>query len=256
MRNSNSPAAVVFIDADNTLWDTDGVYANAQLALLNELEGLLAVKFPESDRLAFVRTIDQGLAARHHEGLRYPLRFLIKALALALTGSDKTSAIRLAWSGGSETNRLTSEDVHEAEGRMVDNLRRIPTLRPGVLSGLSELANRGLPLLVLTEGKLERVKDLVRKHDLENYLPRVMEAQKNQRLYERLLKVFRPSKVGFMIGDQLERDIRPAKYAGLKTIFYPSNFRPMWDIEERGVTPDYQVLTFAEVPEIIHAILT
>jgi putative hydrolase of the HAD superfamily len=255
MRNSNSPAAVVFIDADNTLWDTDGVYANAQLALLNELEDRLAVQFPESDRLTFVRDIDQELAARHHEGLRYPPRFLIKALALALTGSDKTSAIRLAWSGGSEANRLTSEDVHEAEERMIDNLRRIPTLRPGVLSGLSQLATQGLPLLVLTEGTLERVKNLVRKLDLENYLPRVMEARKNQGLYERLLKVFHPSNKGFMIGDQLERDIRPAKTAGLSTIFFPSNFRPKWDIDEKGVLPDRQIATFTEVPAIIDVVL-
>lgn len=100
MRDTNSPVTVVFIDADNTLWDTDGVYADAQLALLNELEDRLDVQLLEPDRLAFVRAIDQGLATRHHEGLRYPPRFLIKALALALTGSDKTSAIRLAWSGG------------------------------------------------------------------------------------------------------------------------------------------------------------
>ena len=28
---------VVFVDADNTLWDTNGIYAEAQLALLDEL---------------------------------------------------------------------------------------------------------------------------------------------------------------------------------------------------------------------------
>ena len=85
MSDTNSPVTAIFIDADNTLWDTDGVFADAQLALLNELEDRLGVQFPEPDRLAFVRAIDQGLAERHHEGLRYPPRFLIKALALALT---------------------------------------------------------------------------------------------------------------------------------------------------------------------------
>ena len=59
MSDTDSPVTVVFIDADNTLWDTDGVYADAQLALLNELEDRLGVQFPELDRLAFVRSIDQ-----------------------------------------------------------------------------------------------------------------------------------------------------------------------------------------------------
>jgi putative hydrolase of the HAD superfamily len=82
-----------------------------------------------------------------------------------------------------------------------------------------------------------------------------MEARKNQGLYERLLKVFHPSNKGFMIGDQLERDIRPAKTAGLSTIFFPSNFRPKWDIDEKGVLPDRQIATFAEVPAIIDVVL-
>jgi putative hydrolase of the HAD superfamily len=255
MSDTDSPVTVVFIDADNTLWDTDGVYADAQLALLNELEDRLGVQFPELDRLAFVRSIDQGLAERHHEGLRYPPRFLIKALALALTGSDKTSAIRLAWSGGIEANRLTNETVQQVETRMVQDLRRTPALRPGVLSGLSQLETEGFPMLVLTEGRLERVKDNIRIHGLERYIPRVMEAKKDKRLYERLLKVFRPCNVGFMIGDQLERDIRPAKVAGLSTIYFPSNFRPKWDIEQKGALADHQITTFAGVPAIIDGVL-
>jgi putative hydrolase of the HAD superfamily len=253
MSEEQSPATVVFIDADNTLWDTDGVYADAQLALLKELEDRLGANVSDSDRLAFIRGIDQGLAERHHEGLRYPPRFLIKALALALTGSDKANAIRLAWAGGIESNRLSSESVQQAESRMVENLRRTPTLRPGVLSGLSELATEGFPLLVLTEGRQDRVRDIVRTHDLERYIPRVMEVRKDQRLYERLLKVLHPRNVGFMIGDQLDRDIRPAKAAGLNTIYFPSNFRPKWDIDEKGVLPDRQIATFADVPGIINA---
>ena len=90
---------------------------------------------------------------------------------------------------------------------------------------------------------------------LERYIPRVMEAKKDQRLYARLLKVFRPCNVGFMIGDQLERDIRPAKVAGLSTIYFPSNFRPKWDIEQKGALADHQITTFAGVPAIIDNVL-
>lgn len=253
MSEEQSPATVVFIDADNTLWDTDGVYADAQLALLKEVEDRLGVETAGPERLAFIRSIDQGLAERHHEGLRYPARFLIKALALALTGSEIASAIRLAWSGGVESNRLSNEIVQQLESRMMQDLRKTPALRPGVLSGLSDLKREGFPKLVLTEGKLDRVKDIIRTHDLERFIPRVMEAKKDQQLYERLLKFFHPTEAGFMIGDQLERDIRPAKAGGLSTIYFPSNFRPKWDHEYAGATPDRQIATFAEVPAIIEA---
>jgi len=97
MSDTNSPVTAVFIDADNTLWDTDGVFADAQLALLKELEDHLGVQFPEPDRLAFVRAIDQGLAERHHEGLRYPPRFLINWI-----GQDECHPIGVVRRSGSQ----------------------------------------------------------------------------------------------------------------------------------------------------------
>jgi len=255
MSEAQSPATVVFIDADNTLWDTDGVYADAQLALLREVENQVGVKASGQDRLAFIRSIDQALAERHHEGLRYPPRFLVKALALALTGSETANAIRLAWSGGVDSYRLSSEVVQQLESRMIQDLHKTPALRPGVLSGLSDLELEGFPKLILTEGKLDRVKDIIRTHDLGRFIPRVMEVKKDQQLYERLLKFFHPTDAGFMIGDQLERDIRPAKAVGLSTIYFPSNFKPKWDHEHADAIPDRQITSFAEVPAIIEAAL-
>ena len=93
---------VVFVDADNTLWDTNGVYGQAQLALLAAVETRVDQRAPAKDRLAWLRGIDQALAERHHAGLRYPPRLLAKATALALSGHDAVTAARLAWSGGRE----------------------------------------------------------------------------------------------------------------------------------------------------------
>jgi len=97
------------------------------------------------------------------------------------------------------------------------------------------------PKIVLTENKLDRVLSLIRSHELEIYIDLVLEIRKDQQSYRRLLRLFRPSHAGFMIGDQLERDIRPAKAAGLHTIFYPSKFRPKWEHQHDPVVPDFQV---------------
>ena len=54
-----------------------------------------------------------------------------------------------------------------------------------------------------------------------------------------------------MVGDQLERDIRPAKEAGLRTIYFPGGFKPKWEASSNNVHPDYQISSFAEVPAIV-----
>lgn len=47
-------SCVVFIDADNTLWDTNGVYAEAQLALLAAVESTVGQRVLARDRLGWL----------------------------------------------------------------------------------------------------------------------------------------------------------------------------------------------------------
>jgi putative hydrolase of the HAD superfamily len=54
-----------------------------------------------------------------------------------------------------------------------------------------------------------------------------------------------------MVGDQLDRDIAPAKEAGLTTIYFPSGFKPKWMPLEAEVRPDFKIESFAEVPAIV-----
>src|SRR5215475_8527897 len=87
---------VVFADADNTLWDTDDVYARAQVDLLKTIEFESGIKIENKDRLAFVRSLDQALAEKHRFGLRYPPRCLARALILVMTGVPEDIAIDLS----------------------------------------------------------------------------------------------------------------------------------------------------------------
>ena len=128
---------VVFVDADNTLWDTNAVYAEAQLALLADVEHRVEQQGPAQDRLAWLRAIDQALAERHHAGLRYPPRLLAKATALALSGPGAATAARLAWSGAGGAARISEEDALHIEERFFQKLRATPALRAGVPVALS-----------------------------------------------------------------------------------------------------------------------
>src|SRR5437016_187694 len=83
-------------DADNTLWDTDGVYAEAQLWLVRIVEGELKANTSRQDRLKFIREIDQSIAQRHHAGLRYPSVLLVSALRRVMAGTALNRAVHEA----------------------------------------------------------------------------------------------------------------------------------------------------------------
>lgn len=55
----------------------------------------------------------------------------------------------------------------------------------------------------------------------------------------------------FMVGDQLDRDIAPAKAAGVNTIYFPGGFQPRWAPDLQSIRPDHVIASFAEVPNIV-----
>src|SRR5690349_8683012 len=85
-------AACIYTDADNTLWDTDAVFREAQLGLLNDVENLSERSLSRSDRLEFLREYDQAIALRHHSRLKYPPSLLVRALRAGLSGTAPDEA--------------------------------------------------------------------------------------------------------------------------------------------------------------------
>ncbi|WP_119304748.1 HAD family hydrolase [Dongia deserti] len=253
MPAEENEAAVVFVDADNTLWETDAVYATAQLDLLSAVEKAVGVVAPTEDRLGFVRSIDQSIAQRHHAGLRYPPKLLVKALALVLKGVPPKTATRRAWQSSDTDQTLSDDAAARIEGAFLSALRTLPALRTGVRNGLVALREAGSVVFIITEGGRDRVLRLARVHGLESLFDRVIEAPKGPRIYLRALRLLRRPANAFMVGDQLDRDIRPAKEAGLKTIYFPGGFRPSWEPNEASVRPDFHIDRFDMVPRIVLA---
>lgn len=67
----------------------------------------------------------------------------------------------------------------------------------------------------------------------------LIEARKRRRLFERVVAALPTRSVkAFMIGKQLDRDIAPAKAAGLTTIFFPRGFKSKWQPAEADIQPD------------------
>jgi putative hydrolase of the HAD superfamily len=247
---SSKKRLVVFVDADNTLWDTDGVFAKAQLQLLADVELLANRNVPER-RLEYIRAVDQILAEEHHLGLRYPPRFLIGATFQALLGSPLDKSLTNIWKVFPRNSELNDETVSRIEHSFIENVRVIPSLLPGVRTGLARLSRAGVQTLVVSEGDRARVAQRLAVHELSPYVDRIIEAPKHPRLFTRVLRLAGSPQRAWMIGDQLSRDIRPAQSAGLMTIYIPGNFQPRWELKQDSIHPDHKAVSFDQAVDII-----
>lgn len=250
MTKQGSP--IIFVDADNTLWDTNQVFADAQLALLASVETAVGSKAAEDDRLTFVRTFDQAIAEKHSDHVRYPPYLLATSLALALTRSKSVDILALALSGRVENNPLLNSDLERIEKEFRSAIKARPVLRPGVSSGLTQLVESARRVVVLTEGNQETVVQNAEHHGLRDFFEDIIFTRKKDAEFfkQTLLSCCTPG-LAFMVGDQLDRDISPAKDAGLITIHFPGGFEPKWAQAGKIAVPDYKISDFSEVPEII-----
>ena len=203
-----------------------------------------------SDRLAYVREVDQAIAERHHAQLRYPPKLLVRGLEAVSHGVPAERAARGALRNTTRS-RLADKDVEEIEQAFFVDLSRAPEIRPGVRQGLEALKAMNCLVLIVTEGPRAKIQKTVERLRLDSLVARIVEGPKRPELYRRALRLSGAPKRAFMIGDQLDRDIAPAKLAGLETIYFPGGFRPRWSRAEALVQPDHRIQSFAEVPSIV-----
>jgi len=221
----------LFTDADNTLWDTNRVFAEAQLGLLESVEQFSGQRAHHDDRLAFVRTHDQRIAAKDHRGLKYPPAFLVQALWADLAG------------------KLGAPDdvVASIVADYFTNLSKQADLRPGVKEALPALHAKGVEISIVSEGKRERVLETLAAHGLEAYITRTVTGEKSADMFRRLLKLADNPVNAVVVGDQLDRDVAFAKAAGLTAVYFPGGFTPEWTDHKLLVHADATIADFRDL---------
>jgi putative hydrolase of the HAD superfamily len=230
-------------DADNTLWDTNCVYADAQRWLLEQSEIKAGAICKDPDRLGFLRRVDQAIAKRHHSGLRYPSHLLLSALVDVLLGrSVEESAGRSLMRIDTSANDITEE--------FDELLRKAPPLRDGVRAGLDMLLRANVPIVVATEGAADLCKNRLEHWELSRKVQSVVSAAKTPELFLRLSQLLKltPERC-LAVGDQLDRDVAPARAAGLKTAHFPGGFLPSWQ-SGIDVEPDFTVNSYEQVANL------
>jgi putative hydrolase of the HAD superfamily len=235
----------VLTDADNTLWDTDFIFQKAQLGLLEAVENLTGERLVNADRLEFTRRYDQVIASKHHAHLRYPPQLLVTALAAGLASIPAEEVAADVIAGRSTPLAPRQEDLDRLVSQYSEALRAAAPLLPTVRDGLELARSLGMSLQVLTEGTIDRQRKLIEFHDLSDYFDGVLQITKSEEQFMRVRKIHQGADL-FVIGDQEDRDIRPAISVGCVAILIPSRFRPLWNSTDRASLASFVASTFLE----------
>jgi len=233
-------------DADNTLWETDAVYAAAQLNLLHRVEAAYQFDFDSRDRLGFVRGFDQAIARRHQKGLRYPVGLLVRAIASFGAQQNLPRAVAEALA----TEHLNSTDEGIADSFVSFVANEVPELRSGVVEAVPTVARNDVKIVVFTEADSSRCKRLLTIHGLIKYVYAIVSERKSVEAYRELSRRFEYGQIPVMVGDQLDRDIELSQLAGYRTVHFPGSFNPEW-VQSLEVSPDFVIASFNDVLGIL-----
>jgi hypothetical protein len=89
-------------------------------------------------------------------------------------------------------------------------------------------------------------------HEIEESVDKIICAPKQTGLFRRVKKLATNDTPGFVIGDQKDRDLTPARQAGFITILFPGGFVPKWSMRH-GVDPDFIISSFEQAVPIVVA---
>ena len=169
-------------DADNTLWETDAIYALAQLDLLKAVEAEYSFECADSNRLAFIRTLTNPLQVDIRTGCDIPPGLSCR----------RSYLLEAEWRVGELVEDALLHERRDAQIEHIENefLRfvssEVPALRPGVATALPRLAQYHIQVVVLTEGELLRCERLLALHGLIGHLRAVVSEKKTVEAYTTL----------------------------------------------------------------------
>jgi putative hydrolase of the HAD superfamily len=104
---------------------------------------------------------------------------------------------------------------------------------------------------VITEGSLRRVARNLEHHRIAGYVQSKDAVKKDQQGFAALRARHAADSLGWVVGDQLTRDIFPARDAGLRTIYFAGSFQPQWEQSLDIGRETIAIETFASVPLIL-----
>jgi FMN phosphatase YigB (HAD superfamily) len=256
MKNRN----IAIFDGDNTLWDTNEVFTSAQKEIL---QGLARVGIPADPNRDFdlLRRMDD-LLVKHFGNHEYDNSHLALCLLRHYRGERIDEVEQVARIVGV----AESADVQLAQELGAGFLRalaRVPELLPDVADSLSEIYQAGLTLMVLySEGQKNRLTKIVDTYQMSKVFHHIVLGDKSNddwaKVKDAALRLFNeryPNHNGqpqlYVIGDRLERDIRPGNLIGAKTLYKPGGYKRRETPKDKYDEPTIVVQSMREVVRLL-----
>lgn len=254
-------AEVIVFDADNTLWDTNAVFYNAQVDMLSVLASAGMLDEPD-EQINNLRALDRKLMKQMGRN-EYDFRVLAEALIHFYSdGRDRESTIDTVLK---EINRRESYSAlaEEAYEQFSNTLKNIPSLFPGVIATLQRINQHEDVFTVLfSEGDKKRLFRILDNDSSVSaaYFDRVSIVPKKDVVAFQNLRKTVDSKLEdtinnhIMVGDSISSDIRPANKAGFVSVHKPGDFAKHEVSEEPADQPDFMIKSLVDLLEIIEEI--
>ena len=253
-------ASLLIFDGDNTLWDTNAVFLNAQIAMLRPFTRYRPSLVPH-DEIGTLREVDRAFHTILGQ-FEYDFRLLAIALYhIYASGVDIHDAAQIAISGTPPDNRTT---VEEAFQYYTLELAKIPEMLPETESVLSELCGarsggNDLTLALFSEGNEVRLNKILEAHNLlkRKMFDLVYIGAKSKAAFASLKDAVE-QKAGdtrlastVVIGDALRREIRIGNRIGATTVYIPAGFMGIEQPTSADEEPTYNLSRIGLLPDLL-----
>jgi putative hydrolase of the HAD superfamily len=259
--------ALFVFDADNTLWDTDAVFRDAQLSLLRVLEdaGILDdadLEFPT------LRMLDRELFAKLGR-FEYDFQLLASVAVHYFSAQPEIDkALEMAYAPISPNQGGMHEVANKAYKAFDENLKQIPPLfnqSKEVLEQVRSITSttNSVAMLLLSEGERGRLEKILKMHHMQNgfFDKIIIEPTKNKEIFakaksigEQLLFHDQGESFSFVVGDSLKRDIRFGNQCGFTTIYKPAGFMGVEASAETDDIPTHVIKSLIQLPILLTSI--
>jgi len=232
-----SDDSVVFVDADDTLWENNRWFTDV---IDRWVELLMGLGVDGGAALLTLHEEEDRNIPYHGYGAR-PFVVSLRS-AFARLVPEPTADARLA------VNAFAVEAENDIRGHPID-------LLPGVVLGLTEMRRADLRLVLLTKGQADEQTAKFERSGLSEFFESVRVVdEKDVVTYVAAARVVGVDAARcWMVGNSPRSDVNPAREAGMRTVHIPH--QAPWHRELAPLAtvgpPTLVVRTFAEVPRAI-----
>lgn len=248
---------IIIIDGDNTLWDTNSVFTNAQIAILEKFKEY-GLDINPIEEFKTLRKFDDMLIKKYNK-YEYDFRALPYSLYIYYKKQiNEINAIDMAYDVFE--NQLIVDDKDVADDCyevFKKEMLKIPHLFSNVTETLMKLKKKGYIIILSSEGKTERIYKILRKYNLNKIFDIISTGKKSIDLFRELINdgkkllLSKDNEHVIVIGDMLKREIFMGNSVGAITVYKPGGYKPNQKPTNPMETPDYEIKKIAELINVI-----